>query len=119
MRDIREGDLHKIVIIGENVFEIRYGYTSEEERNRWEPVPIYPDFVSKPEYTKEGLPFATVYQDGCHHFRAKPLAFEERWCGDCRYFEKCEDYIGVCRYADKKDNPELRTPSASAELAET
>ena len=49
MRDIREGDLHKIVIIGDTVFEIRYGYTSEEERNRWEPVPIYPDFVNKPE----------------------------------------------------------------------
>ena len=26
---------------------------------------------------------------------------------------------GMNRYADKKDNPELRTPSASAELAET
>ena len=93
MKDIREGDLHKTVVVEDTVFEIRYGYTSEEERGRWDPVPLYPDFVKIPMFTPDGFPFATVYQDGCRHFREKPLSSGERWCGDCKHFEQCEEYI--------------------------
>ncbi len=102
MKDIREGDLHKTVVVEDTVFEIRYGYTSEEERGRWDPVPLYPDFVKIPMFTPDGFPFATVYQDGCRHFREKPLSSGERWCGDCKHFEQCEEYIGICRCAKKQ-----------------
>ena len=101
MEDIREGALHKTVVIGDAVFEIRYGYTSEEERKRWAPVPIYPDFEKIPRYTAEGFPFVTAYQDGCIHYRPKPMITGENWCSDCKHFEQCEEYIGICRCGEK------------------
>lgn len=125
MKDIREGDLHKTVVIGDRIFEIRYGYTSEEERSRWAPVPIYPDFAKAPQYTTDGFPFVTAYQDSCPHYRSKPMATGENWCSDCKHFEKCEEYIGICRCEKKSraDAPsvqriEMRNSIASAELAE-
>ena len=125
MKDIREGDLHKTVVIGDRIFEIRYGYTSEEERSRWAPVPIYPDFAKAPQYTTDGFPFVTAYQDSCPHYCSKPMATGENWCSDCKHFEKCEEYIGICRCEKKSraDTPsvqriEMRNSIASAELAE-
>lgn len=125
MKDIREGDLHKTVVIGDRIFEIRYGYTSEEERSRWAPVPIYPDFAKAPQYTTDGFPFVTAYQDSCPHYCSKPMATGENWCSDCKHFEKCEEYIGICRCEKKSraDAPsvqriEMRNSIASAELAE-
>lgn len=125
MKDIREGDLHKTVVIGDRIFEIRYGYTSEEERSRWAPVPIYPDFARAPQYTTDGFPFVTAYQDSCPHYCSKPIATGENWCSDCKHFEKCEEYIGICRCEKKSraDAPsvqriEIRNSIASAELAE-
>ena len=125
MKDIREGDLHKTVVIGDRIFEIRYGYTSEEERSRWAPVPIYPDFAKVPQYTTDGFPFVTAYQDSCPHYCSKPMATGENWCSDCKHFEKCEEYIGICRCEKKSraDAPsvqriEMRNSIASAELAE-
>lgn len=125
MKDIREGDLHKTVVIGDCIFEIRYGYTSEEERSRWAPVPIYPDFAKTPQYTSDGFPFVTAYQDSCPHYRPKPIATNENWCSDCKHFEKCEEYIGICR-CEKKQRAdalkarvsEIQNHIASAELAE-
>ena len=110
MKDIREGDLYKTIVIGDRIFEIRYGYTSEEERGRWAPVPIYPDFIKTPQYTSDGCPFVTAYQDSCPHYHSKPMATEESWCSDCRHFEKCEEYIGICRCEKKSraDTPALR-----------
>ena len=125
MKDIREGDLHKTVVIGDRIFEIRYGYTSEEERSRWAPVPISPDFAKAPQYTTDGFPFVTAYQDSCPHYCSKPMATGENWCSDCKHFEKCEEYIGICRCEKKSraDAPsvqriEMRNSIASAELAE-
>lgn len=97
MKDIREGDLHKTVVIEDTVFDIRYGYTCEAERNRWDPAPLYPDFGKTPKYTGDGAPFATAYQDACLHYRPTPSATGENWCGDCMYFDACEEYIGICR----------------------
>lgn len=125
MKDIREGDLYKTIVIGDRIFEIRYGYTSEEERGRWAPVPIYPDFAKAPQYTTDGFPFVTAYQDSCPHYCSKPMATGENWCSDCKHFEKCEEYIGICRCEKKSraDAPsvqriEMRNSIASAELAE-
>ena len=126
MEDIREGDLHKTVVIEDTVFEIRYGYTSEEERNRWEPVPIYPDFVKTPKHTGDGAPFVTAYQDACRHYRPTPSATGENWCGDCKHFEACEEYIGVCRCEKKrqiiaalKHTLDVQTPLSTAKTAES
>lgn len=94
---IREGDLYKSVTVEDTVFEIYYGYACEQEREFWEPSPIYPDFLSSPVYTARGYPFATAYQDVCRHYLPKPDASNENWCNDCAYFNKYEEYIGVCR----------------------
>ncbi len=95
--NIREGDLYKIVEVAGRSFEIRYGYSCEDERNRWEPTPIYPDFLITPEYTAEGYPFATAYQDICEHYSPKPKVTGENWCNDCTLFDKQEEYIGICK----------------------
>ena len=113
MEDIREGALHKTVVIGDAVFEIRYGYASDEERQHWEPTPIYPDFVTMPRYTPEGFSFVTAYQDGCIHYQGKPMATGENWCSDCKHFEACEEYIGICR-CDKRAQHSASAPKADA-----
>ncbi len=97
MDRIREGDLYRRITIEDVLFEIRYGYISENERLYWEVSPIYPDFMKHPIYTKDGCPFATVYQDGCQFYHPKENASDEHWCSDCVHFEKKEDYIGICR----------------------
>ena len=116
MKDIREGDLHKTVVIEDTLFEIRYGYTCEEERNRWEPVPLYPDFVKTPKYTGDGAPFATVYQDACRYYCPTPSATGENWCGDCQYFDAREEYIGICRCEKKKHLVTARKYIADAQM---
>lgn len=94
---IREGDLYKIVTVADKRFEIRYGYTSEGERELWKPTPVYPDFIKEPQYTADGSPFATAYQDICVHYEPKPKVTGENWCNDCKLFQKHEEYIGICQ----------------------
>ena len=77
---IRDGDLYKIAVIADKSFTIRYGYSTESEREKWEPTPIYPDFISEPVYTAKGIPFATAYQDVCEHYVANPNIHSEKWC---------------------------------------
>lgn len=110
--NIREGDLYKIAEVAGKAFEIRYGYTCEGERALWEPTPIYPDFIAIPEYTADGFPFATAYQDICEHYSPKPKATGENWCNDCTLFDKQEEYIGICRCpkrqkTDKENEPQI------------
>jgi len=97
MNQIREGDLYRKVTIEDVLFEIRYGYMCENERLYWEVSPVYPNFIKNPTFTKEGYPFATVYQDRCQFYHSKANPSDEHWCNDCVYFEKHEDYIGICR----------------------
>ena len=94
---IRDGDIYKVVIISDNRFTIRYGYGTDAEREKWEPTPIYPDFISEPVYTADGFPFATAFQDICQHYKIKPDNNGESWCDNCIYFDKREDYIGLCK----------------------
>lgn len=77
---IRDGDLYKIAVIADKSFTIRYRYSTESEREKWEPTPIYSDFISEPVYTAKGIPFATAYQDVCEHYVAKPNINSEKWC---------------------------------------
>jgi len=93
MNNVKDGDLYKIITLFDKVFEIRYGYYEDYERESGEPIPIYPDFKSNPEYTDEGLPFVTQMQELCEHGES---SFADGCCADCRHYRDGEDLIGVC-----------------------
>ena len=98
----KEGTLHKRFEIAGVTFEIYYGFSTGEERRRnWDPSPIYPDFSEHPQYTKEGEPFAVVYGVPCE-FYAPFNDSENEWCENCKYFEKHEQYIGVCKCEERR-----------------
>ncbi len=101
MKDIKEGSLYKSIEIDNNIFNIYYGYYSDKERELWEPMPIFPDFIKSPVFTCEGNPFTRADQDICEHYRPKSNASGENWCNDCMHFKLYEEIIGICR-CDKK-----------------
>ncbi len=92
----KEGSLYKILNAYGKHFEIRYGYYSDAERDRWDPTPIFPNFIKQPQYTDCGRPYATAEQDICDHYHAKPQASGEDWCNDCIHFRPLEEIIGIC-----------------------
>lgn len=101
---IREGDLYKIMTVCGETFEIRYGYYEEKERYGPfnEPIPIYPDFLENPLFTKDGYPFVTQMQDACEGYAGQS---KEDGCFGCKYYRHGEDLLGICIYgANKKRN---------------
>ena len=90
---IKDGDLYKTIKIGENVFEIKYGYYEDFERDHNDPVPIYPDFQKNPVF-HDGYRLVTAMQDVCEHFDGKD---EQLGCLVCKYYEQCGDLIGTCK----------------------
>ncbi len=103
MSNIKEGELYKTLIVRDKAFDILYGYYCEAERDRWEPTPIYPDFIKNPQYTKEGLAYVTAEQSVCEHYKPKANASGEEWCNDCMHFKLEQEIIGVCE-CDLKRN---------------
>lgn len=95
-KKIREGDLYQILKVDGERFEIRYGYYEEKDRfSKYnDPIPIYPNFLEKPQYNSEGYPFVTEMQDTCEHFEGKMLV--DICCG-CSHFKKGDDLIGICQ----------------------
>ncbi len=101
-KKIKDGDVYKVVSIDNITFEIRYGYESPKAKeNGWELMPIYPDFYENPQYTFDGYPFVTVYQGICRYYAPKEKVSGEDWCADCKWIEKRETYIGVCRCVER------------------
>lgn len=103
---IKEGDLYKCVDAYGERFELYYGYYEDFERVSGEPIPIYPDFLASPRYTKDGYPFATQMQDMCEDgcFRREDL--QDRCCGNCSYFSPAEDLLGICvRKKQERNTP--------------
>ncbi len=96
MKEYKEGDLYKILHINGKTFEIRYGYNSEEERQRWSPTPIFPDFEKEPLFTEEGKPFVTAIQNVCEYYKPKEKVSGEEWCNDCTKFSLNNEMIGIC-----------------------
>ena len=98
-----EGELYKIVELHGRTFSLYYGYYEECDRQNplCEPIPIYPDFVKEPIYTKEGYPFATDMQDVCQHFNGKA---QDDCCYGCLYYERGHEFIGVCRCERNRQN---------------
>ena len=98
---IKEGDVYGIFKIGEDTFEIRYGYYDESDRigKYNDPIPIYPNFIKNPQYNSEGYPFVTEMQDICEHFEGQLLV--DICCG-CTHFKKGDDLIGICQCEKKR-----------------
>ena len=96
MNHTRDGDLYKRLELFGKVFEIRYGFYEEFEKESSfaEPIPIYPDFEKQPIYTDDGYPFATHMQTLCEHGDSK---FVDGCCIDCSHFSDVEDMIGICK----------------------
>ena len=92
----KEGELYKKLEIFGRFFELRYGYYEQKDRENpmVNPIPIYPDFLSLPEYTEDGRPFVTKMQDACLCYRGEVTRFAE--CGDCEHYSHGEELIGVC-----------------------
>lgn len=98
----KEGDLYKIYTVDSHTFEIRYGYYEENERGRVEPLPIFPDFVETPVYTKTGIPITTLLQIPCRHYRSGRPEAPDGWCGDCVHYDSVKDEFGLCRCPYRK-----------------
>ena len=90
----RDGDLYRRVTVCGKTFDLRYGFYEEYERERGEPVPIYPDFVREPLYTEDGAPFVTAMQDVCGQYLGGDPTLG---CYGCKYFAQGEELIGTCR----------------------
>lgn len=112
----QEGALHSIIKIQDHVFHILYGYYEDCERENPEidPMPIYPDFLQTPHFTKEGAMLVTKMQDACSHYRGKDI--RERECGECLYYEDAEDLIGICTCCKNKRIPDAKTTNHQEEL---
>lgn len=91
----KEGDLFKRIELYGSVFDIRYGYYEDIDR-QYEPYEVYPDFIKTPVFTSDGAPFVTLTQKPCQYFEKKKKAFDCD-CGTCIYMERGEELIAVCR----------------------
>jgi hypothetical protein len=108
----KEGDLYKIIELRGSTFEIRYGFYEECDRySRYaEPMEIYPNFRNEPQYTDDGMPFVTAFQDPCKDFKG-PLS-ENSTCEECVHYRPGEELIGICTHPEKhcKDNVRRMLP---------
>ena len=101
----KEGDLYKVVNTFGRTFEIRYGYYGECDRNNpllKGPVPIYPDLLKEPVYTDEGEPLVTMMQDACESYCGNAKRTPDTTCEDCKYFNRGEEWFGVCKHPKNK-----------------
>ena len=95
----KEGELYKVVTTFGKTFELRYGYYEECDRQSplCNPVVIYPDFTKDPIYTDEGTPFVTMMQDACKSYKGKVKRTPDTTCAECQYFQRGEEWFGICR----------------------
>lgn len=102
----KEGDLYREVTVGGRCFRLLYGYYEDADRSSPfnEPIPIYPDFIREPVYTREGAPVVTAMQDVCDSYRGKE---GPDGCSDCLYFQKQEELFGICSCLKNKSHASL------------
>jgi len=95
MDNIKEGSLYRLIDLYDTKFEIKYGYYDDNDRysKYSEPIPIFPDFIKNPMYTKKGQPFVTCMQDKCIHYVGDKSIDS---CYKCEHFVKGIDLIGTC-----------------------
>jgi len=100
---IHEGDLFDTIIVDGVSFEIRYGYYADFERERWEPMPIFPDLKTNPVYTTDGELIVTQMQDICEKYKRRPKRTDDERCADCIFFtSENKKLIGICRNAERR-----------------
>lgn len=102
-----EGELYKTVKLHGRTFTLYYGYYEECDRQNplCEPILIYPDFIKEPVYTESGEPFATMVQDACKWYSGEAGRTTDTTCGECKYFQRGEEWFGVCTCnKNKKEN---------------
>lgn len=96
IHSIKEGDLYKTVTAGGHTFELCYGYYEDYERERGEPVVIYPDLKNEPVHSGEGYRLVTAVQDICPMFAPREAGCEEAVCSDCIYYPDSKAHIDIC-----------------------
>lgn len=93
---LREGDLYKVIEVDGNTFKILYGYYEESERDKVEPLPVFPDLKKNPVYTADGKPIVTAIQEPCEYYAPINRERSEEWCGDCISYLNTENEISIC-----------------------
>ena len=93
-----EGELYKQFELRGRTFTLYYGYYEECDRQNplCEPIVIYPNFLKEPIFTDSGEPFATVVQDVCTSYKGEAKRTADTTCCECNYFQRGEDWIGIC-----------------------
>lgn len=104
----KEGDLYKRIEYQGKIFEIRYGFYEEQDRYSQyaEPMEIYPDFLNQPQYTREGAPFVTAFQNPCEYFGGN--LNENSICEECASYRQVEELIGLCECPQNRKSMEER-----------
>ena len=92
----KEGDLYKILEVGGYIFELRFGFYADFERECAEPVVIYPDLNLNKIYTKDGKRIVTAIQDPCVNYKIHSGLEGRECCSDCVYYRYYGDDIGIC-----------------------
>ena len=102
----KEGDLYKVVTTFGKTFELKYGYYGDCDR-RYEPDVIYPDFLKEPMHTEEGTPFVTMMQDACKSYKGNVKRTPDTTCAECQYFQRGEEWFGICTCPKNKKPTDL------------
>ena len=100
MTAIKEGDVFRRVEIDGKLFEIRYGYYEDYEREAGDPIPIYPDLHAVPTFGESGLRIVSAIQQACENFSPKCNGCEkEADCGFCKHYREAHpgDMLGICQ----------------------
>ena len=94
----KEGELYRVVMTFGKIFELRYGYYDDCDRQNplCEPDIIYPDFTESPLYTDTGAPFVTMMQDACEHYKGAKKRTQDTTCEECKFFRRGEEWFGIC-----------------------
>lgn len=100
----KEGDLYKVIKIGDHRFELRFGYYEEFERIRGEPVVIYPNLADRQLFDNDGKRIVTAVQEPCSYYKAQGRNTGDGCCCDCFHYRFGDD-IGVCDCAANDIKP--------------
>lgn len=91
-----QADPYRVFQVAGRTFAVFLEY---DEQLR-ESYPAYPNFKERPEYSREGRPFATAEQECCLHCKPRmPGAPHPDDCGGCSWFYREQtphDPIGIC-----------------------
>ena len=104
-----EGQLYKIVQIDGHMFELRYGYHEDFEREHCHPVVLFPDLENEPMFTQDGYRIVTAVQEPCRYYTVPAEQVPEQWCADCVYYPDVHQEIGICRSEEQREE-KIRDP---------